>query len=347
MPQEISKNLSEAALEILNQNKKTKLPEGEKFGQDKKLNDKVDKEADCIGNANFEKYKLDVPTATPPGATPPVGSEPMKKLPKQPGEAKSTVDTEVEQAPKGTFANEDIDALMSGENLSEDFKRKATAIFEAAVKAKVFELSEELEEKYIQQLEEAHEEMKEDLTSKIDSYLDYVVESWVNDNQIALEKGIQSEITESFMSSLKQLFEEHYIDIPEEKFDVVEELASKVEVLENKINEEISKNISLKQKLTEQSKKEALYSVCEGLTLTQSEKIKNIAESVEFISESDFIDQMENIKESYFSNTQSVKPASKESLNEDSLITEEVQETKVVDPIIAAYASKLSKTLLK
>jgi len=351
MAQETNKNLSEAALEILSKNVKTKIPEGEKFGDGKKLNDTVNKGADDIGNANFDKYKLDVKVATPPGETPPVGAEPMKKLPKQPADS-CIANTCVDQDPKGKFANEDyeddIDALMAGENLSEEFKRKATAIFEAAVKAKVSELSEELEEKYIEQFEEAYEEMKEDLTSKIDSYLDYVVESWVDDNQLAIEKGIQSEITESFMGSLKQLFEEHYIDIPEEKFDVVEELASKVEVLENKVNEEISKNISLKQRLTEQSKKEALHSVCEGLTLSQSEKIKTIAESVEFISESDFIDQMEYIKESYFSSGKTVKPASKESLNENSLITEESEtETKVVDPIIAAYASKISKTLLK
>ena len=241
--------------------------------------------------------------------------------------------------------NEDIAALMAGENLSEDFKRKATAIFESAVKTKVAELAEELEAQYVAQFEEAYEEMKEDFATKIDDYLDYVAESWMEENKLAVESGLRTEIAEGFIDSLKTVFEEHYINIPEEKFDVVEELASKVEALEKQVNEEISRNIDLKQKLSEQKKVEALHSVCEGLTLSQAEKIKTIAESVEFSGEEDFVRQMEDIKESYFSVSSSVKPASVESLNDVVDLTEE-KET-VIDPLMAVYASRISKTLLK
>ena len=241
--------------------------------------------------------------------------------------------------------NEDIAALMAGENLSEDFKRKATAIFESAVKTKVAELAEELEAQYVAQFEEAYEEMKEDFATKIDDYLDYVAESWMEENKLAVESGLRTEIAEGFIDSLKTVFEEHYINIPEEKFDVVEELASKVEALEKQVNEEISRNIDLKQKLSEQKKVEALHSVCEGLTLSQAEKIKTIAESVDFSNHEDFVSQMEDIKESYFSVSSSVKPASAESLNDVVDLTEE-KET-VIDPLMAAYASRISKTLLK
>ena len=340
-------NLSEAALEILAANKTTK-----DASQDKpeKLKDAVNKDATDIGNATLGQYELkDIPSATPPGQTPPVGAQPMEKLATQPGESvtKAVINTKLIPA-KGVNEeeiNSDIEALMSGENLSEEFKKKATAIFEAAVKAKVAELAIELEAEYITQFEEAFAEMQEDFSTKVDTYLDYVVESWMEENTIAIASGLRTEIAEGFMESLKGVFEEHYIDIPEDKFDVVESLTSKVEVLEKQINEEMTKNIGLKQKLSEQKKVEALHAVCEGLTLSQAEKIKTIAEGVEFYSQEEFVSQMEDIKESYFS-TASVKPASIESLNDVVELTEETV-VKTVDPIIAAYASKISQTLLK
>ena len=361
MSQEKQLNLSEAAAEILSSNVASK-GKGESFGAGKKLNDTANKQAASdIGNAGIEKYDVEVPSATAPGQTPPVGSEPMKHLAPQPAQAAAKADVAVDQLPKkGKFVNEgdeeetesedeevneDIAALMAGENLSEEFKRKATAIFEAAVKTKVGELAEELEAQYVAQFEEAYEEMKEDFATKIDEYLDYVAESWMEENKLAVESGLRTEIAEGFIDSLKTVFEQHYINIPEEKFDVVEELASKVEALENRVNEEITKNIDLKQKLSEQKKIEALHSVCEGLTLSQAEKIKTIAESVDFSNHEDFVSQMEDIKESYFSIAPSVKPASVESLNDVVNLTEEKQ--SVVDPVIAAYASKISKTLLK
>ena len=341
-------NLSEAALEILAANKATKDASQDKL---EKLKDTVNKDATNIGNASLGQYELkDIPTATPPGQTPPIGAQPMEKLTTQPGESATKAVINTKLIPKRGVnekeeVNVDIEALMAGENLSEEFKKKATAIFEAAVKAKVIELAIGLEAEYITQFEEAYEEMQEDFSAKVDIYLDYVVESWMEENTIAISSGLRTEIAEGFMESLKCVFEEHYIDIPEDKFDVVESLTSKVEVLEKQINEEMTKNIGLKQKLSEQKKVEALHAVCEGLTLSQAEKIKSIAEGVEFYSQKEFVTQMEEIKESYFS-TASVKPASIESLNDVVELTEETV-GKIVDPIIAAYASKISQTLLK
>jgi hypothetical protein len=359
MSQDKNLNLSEAAMDILNGNRKDKGAKQDKFGEGEKLHDTVNKTTPHdVGNADWEKLSVEAPSATPPGQTPPVGAEPMKKLAPQPAEASSKVDTKVNLHPKKGVneegepdedeeeVNEDIAALMAGENLSESFKRKASAIFEAAVKSKVGELAEELEAHYVAQFEEAYEDMKEDFADKVDEYLDYVTESWMEENKLAVESGLRTEIAEGFIESLKTVFEEHYIDIPEEKFDVVEELASKVEALEKQVNEEMNKNINLKQKLSEQKKVEALHAVCEGLTLSQAEKIKTIAESVEFVSENDFVTQMEDIKESYFS-VSTVKPASIESLNDVIDLNEEVKPAKRVDPTIAAYASRISQTILK
>jgi molybdopterin converting factor small subunit len=352
-------NLSEAAMDILNGNRKDKDTKQDSFGQGQKLHDTANKTTACdTGNADWEKPYVEAPTATPPGQTPPVGQEPAKHLPPQPADTVSKANTKVNLHPKKGVneegepddeedeVNEDIAALMAGENLSESFKRKASAIFEAAVKSKVGELAEELEAHYVAQFEEAYEDMKEDFTNKVDEYLDYVTESWMEENKLAVESGLRTEIAEGFIESLKTVFEEHYIDIPEEKFDVVEELASKVEALEKQVNEEMNKNINLKQKLSEQKKVEALHAVCEGLTLSQAEKIKTIAESVEFVSEDDFVTQMEDIKESYFS-ASTVKPASIESLNDVIDLNEEVKPAKRVDPTIAAYASRISQTILK
>ena len=362
MSQEKNLNLSEAAKDILTSNRKDKDSKQDLFGQGQKLHDTANKTTgNDTGNADWDKLSVEAPSATPPGQTPPVGAEPMKKLAPQPADAVSKVNNKVNLHPKKGVneeeepdededeeeeVNEDIAALMAGENLSESFKRKASAIFEAAVKSKVAELAEELEAHYVTQFEEAYEDMKEDFTGKVDEYLDYVTESWMEENKLAVESGLRTEIAEGFIESLKTVFEEHYIDIPEEKFDVVEELASKVEALEKQVNEEMSKNINLKQKLSEQKKVEALHAVCEGLTLSQAEKIKTIAESVEFVSENDFVTQMEDIKESYFS-VSTVKPASIESLNDVIDLNEEVKPAKRVDPTIAAYASRISQTILK
>jgi len=244
------------------------------------------------------------------------------------------------KAEKGMTYKEDVDAMLSGENLSEEFKEKASMIFEAAVEARVEEIASELEEQFTQEFEESLELVKEDFAEKLDSYLDYVVENWMQENELAIEKGLRSEIVEDFIGALRNVFVEHYIDIPEEKVEIVEELVEKVEELEEQVNEQILKNIELKKSLSEQKKVEVIHSVCEGLSLSQVEKIKSLAKNVEFVSEEDFEDKLEAIKESYFPS--GVISASTESLNE-ALEFDEDDTTEVVDPLIKAYANKISK----
>ena len=247
---------------------------------------------------------------------------------------------EAKKAEMDKTMKEDIEAMLSGENLSEEFKGKASMIFEAAVNSRVEMIAEELEEKFTEQFEETVELVKEDFAEKLDSYLDYVVENWMAENELAVEKGLRSEIVEDFIGALKNVFVEHYLDIPEDRVDVVEELVSKVEELEDTVNEHIERNIELKKKLYEHEKQEAIHAVCEGLTLSQAEKIKSIAKSVEFVSEEDFADKLETIKESYFPTI--VKSASPDALNETVEFDEDAT-TKVVDPVIEAYVNKIGK----
>lgn len=239
---------------------------------------------------------------------------------------------------------EDIDVLFAGESLSEEFKTKATTIFEAAVVARAEEVIAEAQAELAEQFEEAVETIKEELASKIDDYLNYMVEEWMTENELAIESGLRSEIAEDFMASLHKVFVEHYIDIPAEKVDVVEELTAKVEELETAVNEQINKNVELSKELNEQKKIEAIYAACEGLTQTQVEKLKALAEGVEFSSEEEFAGKLSTLKESYFK--AEVKVADSSALNEE-VIVEDDKVAPVVDPTIAAYAKTITQTLVK
>lgn len=202
--------------------------------------------------------------------------------------------------------NEDVEALFAGEDLSEEFMEKAKTIFEAAVKAKMQSEIARLEEAYAATLEEEVETIKEELSNNVDDYLNYVVEQWVSDNEVAIEAGLRSELTEDFISGLRQLFAEHYIDIPEDKISVVEELGSKVEELESKLNEEIERNVELTKVLSESKKTEIMHSMVEGLTATQAEKLKSLAENVDFVDSESYSTKIQTLRESYFPS--SVKP---------------------------------------
>jgi hypothetical protein len=240
---------------------------------------------------------------------------------------------------------EDMDALMSGENLSEEFVTKAATIFEAAVIARSEEVIASVEAELTEQFEAAVEEIKEDLASKVDDYLNYMVEEWVKDNEIAIEKGLRSEIVEDFIEGLKGLFVEHYIDIPAEKVEVVEELASKVEELEVALNEQINHSVELTKALNEQKKIEAIYTACEGLSQTQVEKLKSLAEGVEYTTEEEFVSKMDTLKESYFK--AEVVVADNSALDDEVLIEEDKKIAKSYDPSIEQYAKTISQTLLK
>ena len=223
--------------------------------------------------------------------------------------------------------------------ISEDFKDKVSTIFEARVSDRVSQIQEQLETEYAGMLEEAVEDIRNDLTEKVDDYLNYVVEQWMEDNQIAIESGLRSEITEEFISGLRNLFAEHYIDVPSEKVDLVEELSSKVEELESSLNEEIERGVQIKKALIESSKKEIIHTVCEGLTATQVEKIRSLAESVEFSTEDEYKDKLETIRENYFPS--GTKRANEEQLHEE---IGESDEKTVADPMVAAVAKVISKT---
>lgn len=326
--------------------------------------------------AGVEKATAAAPTATPPGAKPaPASKQPMPKAPPQVNEEEEEEEDDdkdmneegygmmkkeeeeeeeekEDEEEKKHDMKEDLNALFQGENLSETFMKKAATIFEAAVTAKVAQIEEQLQEQYAEVLEEVSEQLKEEMTTKVDDYLNYVVEEWVKENELAIESGLRSELTEDFIAGLRNLFAEHYIDIPEEKVDVVEELSGHVVELETKLNEEISNAVELTKQLKEYAKREILTTVCEGLTSTQAEKLKSLSEGVEFVSEEDYAESLLTLRESYF-------PLKSKTVNrridEEVDIVEQTEEyakqqaaeRKIADPVMAAYVKSISRTVLK
>ena len=209
---------------------------------------------------------------------------------------------------------EDVNALLGGEELSEEFKEKAKTIFEAAINAKVASIKEEIEAEYAAKLAEEVEAAKESLAERVDSYLEYVSDEWFEENALAIEAGLKTEMTESFLAGMKGLFEEHYVSIPEEKYDVLESMVEKLDDMETKLNEQIEKNIALNGRLSESVADGILDEVSEGLASTQKEKLASLSESVEFESEESYREKLETLKESYFPKTAPV--AKTETLSE-------------------------------
>jgi len=200
---------------------------------------------------------------------------------------------------------EDVNALLGGEELSEEFREKAKTIFEAAINAKVAGIKEELEAQYEEKFAEEIEAAKESLAERVDSYLEYVADEWFEENALAVEAGLKTEMTESFLQGMKGLFEEHYVSIPEDKYDVLESMVEKLDDMETKLNEQIEKNISLNSRLAESVADGILDQVSEGLAQTQKEKLTSLSESVEFESEEQYREKLETLKESYFSEKKS------------------------------------------
>ena len=238
---------------------------------------------------------------------------------------------------------EDIEAMFADDStISESFKTKAATIFEARVFDRVTQIQEEIETRYAGMLEEAIDAVKTELTEQVDDYLNYVVEHWIQENQIAIESGLRSELTEDFISGLRNLFAEHFIDVPEDKVDLVEELATKVESLEGQLNEEIERGIQYKKALVESTKTEILHTVCEGLTTTQVEKIKSLAESAEFTTEEEFKEKLETIRENYFPS--GLKKADEQQLHEE-VLDDGTTKVQAIDPFVAAVTNTISKTI--
>ena len=231
-------------------------------------------------------------------------------------EAEETTEEVVAEATPEYDIEEDVNALLGGEELSEDFKEKAKTIFEAAINTKVAEIKEALEAQYEEQLADRLVEATEELKERVDSYLEYVADEWVNENELAIEQGLKTEMTESFLSGMKGLFEEHYVTIPEDKYDVLESMVEKLDDMETKLNEQIEKNIGLNKRLAESSADSILTQVSEGLAQTQKEKLASLSESVEFESEEEYREKLETLKESYFSNKPATSSAKTETLSE-------------------------------
>jgi hypothetical protein len=230
-------------------------------------------------------------------------------LEEEPVATEATVEEEID-------IEEDVNALLGGEDLSEEFREKAKMVFESALNSKVSEIHEALEAQYEIKLEEAREGLKEALTDRVDSYLEYVAEEWMTENELAIEHGLKTEMTESFLSGMKGLFEEHYVTIPEDKYDVLESMVEKLDDMETKLNEQIDKNIGLNQRLSESVSDNILDQVSEGLAVTQKEKLSSLAESVEFESEEEYREKLETLKESYFSKAPTAKSEAPQTLSE-------------------------------
>ena len=217
----------------------------------------------------------------------------------------------------------DVEALLQGEELSEEFQEKAKTIFEAAINAKVAEIKEDLEASYATVIEEQVAEFKTETTERVDSYLEYVSSEWLEENQLTVEEGLKSEMSESFLTGMKQLFEEHYVSIPEDRYDVLESMVNKLDEMEGKLNEQIDRNVALNRRLAESTSDGVLSDVSEGLAVTQKEKLATLAESVEFDSETDYREKLVTLREAYFPSRPSAQRDSSEYIAEEASMNQE------------------------
>tara|TARA_B100000945_G_scaffold74106_1_gene56915 strand:+ start:1317 stop:2378 length:1062 start_codon:yes stop_codon:yes gene_type:complete len=230
---------------------------------------------------------------------------------------------------------QDVQALLEGEELSDEFKEKATTVFEAVVKSRIAEAKEAMSAQYDKNLIEEVESIKKELTERIDSYLEYVSNEWFTENTLQLESGIRGELSESFMTGLKNLFEEHYVNIPDEKYDVLEAMVEKLDDMETKLNEQIESNVSLTKRLATSVSDNILDEVCEGLALSQKEKIANLAEGVEFESEVQYREKLSTLRETYFA-PKKPEASSQEVISEDAPVEEHT-------PAMESYIQALTK----
>ena len=238
---------------------------------------------------------------------------------------------------------EDVEALLSGdEDLSEEFREKAKLVFEAALHAKTQEIQSTLEEHYAAALAEEIEEIKLELTERVDSYLEYVASEWLEENALAVESGLKTEITESFMDGMKNLFEAHYVSMPEEKYDVLESMVQKLDDMETKLNEQIERNIALNQKLSESSADRIFGEVAEGLALSQKDKFATLAESVEFESEANYREKLVTLRKSYFPEHASAPADETENLTEEANF-QEVNNSPSMDAYLRALSTVAKK----
>ena len=238
---------------------------------------------------------------------------------------------------------QDVQALFEGEELSEEFQSKARTIFEAAIKEKVSEIKENLQTAYEQALVEEVASVRDELTERVDAYLEYVADEWIQENQLQVESGLKTEMTESFLEGMKSLFEEHYVSVPEDKYDVLESMVDKLDEMESKLNEQIEKNVALNQRLAESNSDVILADVSEGLALSQKEKLASLASNVEFESETDYREKLVKLKESYFPAKPSAPSAHSETISEGTA----VDSPQKVSSAMEAYMQTLGRVAKK
>jgi len=288
-------------------------------------------------------------------------AEPMKKMAEEEAEVEGEVVAEAEEETTDEVVSEeeevvaeeeevveynveeDVEALLAGEELSEEFQEKARTIFETAIKAKVAEIQEELTAQYEQTLEEQVGSIKEELTDRVDAYLEYVAEEWISENQLSVEQGLKTEMTESFLVGMKSLFEDHYVSIPEEKYDVLNSMVEKLDEMEDKLNEQIERNIALKQRLAESVADVIFSEVCEGLALSQKDKLASLAENVEFDSEETYREKLVTLRNSYFPANAGAQRDTSENISENT----ETSAQPAVTGLMESYLSTLTRVAKK
>ena len=235
---------------------------------------------------------------------------------------------------------EDVNALLAGEDLSEEFQEKARTIFEAAIRSKIADIKEELQETYENALIEEIEVIKEGLVDRVDAYLEYVADEWVSENALAVEHGLKTEMTESFLQGMRGLFEDHYVSIPEDRYDVIENMVDKLDEMEGKLNEQIQRNVALNRRLAESVADVIFADVAEGLALSQKDKLASLAENVEFDSEANYREKLVTLRESYFPTYTSAQRDDSETLSEST----DVQSQQLqVDGRMATYLQTLGR----
>jgi len=258
-----------------------------------------------------------------------------------------TEEEEVVVAEEEFSIEDDVNALLAGEELSEEFQEKARTIFEAAIRSKVSDIKEELQTTYENALIEEVEFIKQELTERLDTYLEYVADEWIQENALAVEHGLKTEMTESFLAGMKSLFEDHYVSIPEDRYDVIENMVDKLDEMEAKLNEQIERNVALNKRLAESVSDVIFAEISEGLALSQKEKLASLAENVEFDSEENYREKLVTLRESYFpTRPTSAQKDDSETLSEDNnSYYEDLNESTT--PMMTAYLQTLSRVAKK
>jgi hypothetical protein len=260
------------------------------------------------------------------------------------GESEEAAEEVVEEETEEEYdIEEDVNALLAGEELSEEFQEKARTIFEAAIKAKVATVKEEMQAAYEAAIVEEIEEIKVSLTERVDAYLEYVADEWIKENQLAVEHGLKTEMTESFLTGMKSLFEDHYVTIPEDKYDVLESMVDKLDEMESKLNEQIEKNVALNRRLAESVADVIFADVAEGLALSQKDKLASLAENVEFDSEDTYREKLVTLRESYFPSNAGAQKDDSDHITEETI----TEETQSVSTMMEAYLQTLGRVAKK